>query len=808
MSNTLKSLLIDSNHASIFADPDHVAADGVYSGYFTDLRKRGEYSVRVAVSATQSSVTVLPSKYVDTVALYYTNRQISEYSEDRRQVAEQFSRVVSGGMFLTEYSQPVDQYPPCRITDLRIVSVNYNTSQITLSWSAPGGNYDRGTIQKYYVKYAVNDPSALRKDFSSQKSLPQSWIVDGTHSILRSQRPAAQMEYLNITVPHRDDVTYYFAVAAENIIGFVGPPSPVVGIALLPLQYPLQINRQDSSSIFSTGVIAAISASCGVALLVLVIILLLCLKRRRRESVKSDDEEKLELTSKKTSNSSTISSNTSGSRKDKRERRAKKKKLAKDDDKEDMIAADVVSQVTDTTYVNTTVSECDLETHQKQHALDNEEMEYQKQVETVQVPTQSKERNEHVVISECDPYTDVKYKTPSVQESKVPEQGTHTYEELSPRAVDPEYDHVQHTNMQQTENQQELIQQLKQPVQTDLQLQIIESETKLSELVDSIKEQPTNLEWEPTSQELQEHLATKEETSKQESTTSEVKGNNSLQQSHDSQNEDTNETEILHHALGEVTQVNITEAGESDNEWKQETCHSSQTDKKESQSETVTSTLQTETNKKAAVLDNTTQLDEGHTAGQVEQQKTLLPNSQSEENTTAAAAADPFTFPIALQSEQPAPAAELHHNKENKTDVNTELAVAGTVVVNDEDEDCIPSVARLVVLSPKEGTPPKDININIEPTVSPGHSEQGSAVEDHYVVSDSPSRLSLDSAEITAIDEVSNEDISPVTATDGDDKVEQSNETSNKAMENRETDSQLVDGDKTTVEQKTDSNIL
>ena len=246
--------------------------------------------MRVRVSGTAHSVTVPPAPYTDTAALYLNYERSADTTTQTHSTGH-FSRAISAGMFITSDYQPDDVFPPSRITDLKI-SANYNTSTVTLSWSAPGDDYDRGSVRSYAVKYAENDAYGLRKRFSSQPSLPLPWITEETYRVLNSPRIAGHVEYLNITLPQRDNVTYYFAVAATDDSGIEGPPSPVVGIALLPPQFP---EKPEESSGLNTGIIAAVIVCPLVFVLAGGIVVLVCLKRKQRSRVEGRVDEKAKL---------------------------------------------------------------------------------------------------------------------------------------------------------------------------------------------------------------------------------------------------------------------------------------------------------------------------------------------------------------------------------------------------------------------------------------------------------------------------------------------------------------------------------
>lgn len=63
-----------------------------------------------------------------------------------------FVRKIAGTSFYVENSVPLeeDPYPPGRVTDLRVERVLDSASEIKLSWTAPGGDYDKGKGINYH----------------------------------------------------------------------------------------------------------------------------------------------------------------------------------------------------------------------------------------------------------------------------------------------------------------------------------------------------------------------------------------------------------------------------------------------------------------------------------------------------------------------------------------------------------------------------------------------------------------------------------------------------------------------------------
>ncbi|GAB1288205.1 Chloride channel accessory 4B [Apodemus speciosus] len=145
--------------------------DGVYSRYFTAYSENGRYSLKVRADGGTNSArrslwhpssraTYIPGWVVD--APHKGNGEIqqnpprSEMTEATQPVLENFSRTASGGAFVmsnVSSDQLADQYPPSQITDLQATLA---WEKISLTWTAPGDDYDVGTVQQYIIRTSEN----------------------------------------------------------------------------------------------------------------------------------------------------------------------------------------------------------------------------------------------------------------------------------------------------------------------------------------------------------------------------------------------------------------------------------------------------------------------------------------------------------------------------------------------------------------------------------------------------------------------------------------------------------------------------
>ncbi|XP_004639374.1 calcium-activated chloride channel regulator 4-like [Octodon degus] len=134
--------------------------DGVYSRYFTAYSENGRYSLKVRAHAgTNSARRRLghPRSRAAYIPGWVVNGEIEgnpprpETDENAETVVESFSRTASGGAFVVSgfTSSATDVFPPSQITDLNATPEG---EEITLTWTAPGEDFDVGKVQQYIVR--------------------------------------------------------------------------------------------------------------------------------------------------------------------------------------------------------------------------------------------------------------------------------------------------------------------------------------------------------------------------------------------------------------------------------------------------------------------------------------------------------------------------------------------------------------------------------------------------------------------------------------------------------------------------------
>ncbi|XP_058393099.1 calcium-activated chloride channel regulator 4-like [Diceros bicornis minor] len=176
------------------AGADSFKNDGVYSRYFTAYSDNGRYSLKVrAHGGTNAATRSLrrPPNRAAYIPGWVVNGEIEgnpprpEIDEDTQTTLENFSRIASGGAFVVSNVSTLplpDLYPPSQITDLEATS---DGDEISLTWTAPGDDYDVGKVQQYIIRTSgsildlrdnfddalqVNTTDLLPKEANSQET--------------------------------------------------------------------------------------------------------------------------------------------------------------------------------------------------------------------------------------------------------------------------------------------------------------------------------------------------------------------------------------------------------------------------------------------------------------------------------------------------------------------------------------------------------------------------------------------------------------------------------------------------------------
>jgi calcium-activated chloride channel regulator 4 len=166
------------------AGADAFKNDGVYSRYFTAYSGNGRYSLKVrAHGGTNSARRSLqhPANRATFIPGWVVNGEIKlnpprSETDDAQTVLESFSRTATGDAFVMSDvpSGPLpDLFPPSQITDLH---ATLDGDNINLTWTAPGDDFDVGTVREYIIRISGNITD-LRDNFDDALQVNTSDLV-------------------------------------------------------------------------------------------------------------------------------------------------------------------------------------------------------------------------------------------------------------------------------------------------------------------------------------------------------------------------------------------------------------------------------------------------------------------------------------------------------------------------------------------------------------------------------------------------------------------------------------------------------
>ena len=234
--------------------PDLAAADGVYSGYFTQFSQlAGLYSVAVTVTNHHGRAGVrTPGQEVvsPVCGLQYRRAATVPALHFTRSTRAPSFFLAEGVRFSIQGGVPArpDLYPPRRITDLRVRTVA-DSELVEVSWTAPGDDLDQGTAASYQLRWSED-----RRQLSQQLfSAAQLW----TEAAQLLPSPAGTLEQLNLTVP-RVNSALYVAVVAVDAAANTGAVSNIV---------PVFVAREERAAADSAAAATASTAVSSLTLL-------------------------------------------------------------------------------------------------------------------------------------------------------------------------------------------------------------------------------------------------------------------------------------------------------------------------------------------------------------------------------------------------------------------------------------------------------------------------------------------------------------------------------------------------------------
>uniref|UniRef100_A0A8C4T5M7 VWFA domain-containing protein n=1 Tax=Erpetoichthys calabaricus TaxID=27687 RepID=A0A8C4T5M7_ERPCA len=269
------------------AAADLVKDDGIYSSFMTDYDGTGRYNFKVQVSklhtetkaaAGHTSGAMYVQGYLENGTVHLNPPKLAIDDEDFP--VEDFVRTKSGGTFMVKVVPPANQdvFPPCQITDLSAELLN-NT--VTLAWTAPGDDMDKGTVAEYEIrksKQAVH----LRDNFHNATQINTSSIIPLT---------ARSREEFSFDLEEEEKVNnsaIFFAVVScdESLLA-----SDVSNIARVVIYHPSPKSRDPDTSNQNRKLTVGLAVSLVTIILCSVLGLIVFIINKRNSGMTVLDEE-------------------------------------------------------------------------------------------------------------------------------------------------------------------------------------------------------------------------------------------------------------------------------------------------------------------------------------------------------------------------------------------------------------------------------------------------------------------------------------------------------------------------------------
>ncbi|CAL8101953.1 unnamed protein product [Orchesella dallaii] len=207
-SNSISVKLLDTGSG----DPDITWGDGIYSAYFTQLGPNpGLFTVSLQIDDNNGQAVVpvhtniTRKSYDKPVCCGTSVPHIATVPTGS------FIRKIAGSSFYIENGVPLEEdlYPPGRVTDLRVERVIDSASEIKLSWTAPGGDYDKGKAARYEIRCYTSREALMNENFGTQGILVHS-------SLTPEPEEYGVRQSCTAAIPWANDYFYYGIVAIDS----------------------------------------------------------------------------------------------------------------------------------------------------------------------------------------------------------------------------------------------------------------------------------------------------------------------------------------------------------------------------------------------------------------------------------------------------------------------------------------------------------------------------------------------------------------------------------------------------------------
>ncbi|XP_037671963.1 calcium-activated chloride channel regulator 4 [Choloepus didactylus] len=269
------------------AGADSLKNDGVYSRYFINYTENGRYSLKIRAHGGTNAVRSLkrPLNRAFYIPGWVVDGKIEANPpkpeiEDIQTTVESFSRTASGGAFVVSNVSKLplpDLYPPSQITDL---DASPDGDQISLTWTAPGDNFDVGKVRQYVIRISGSILD-LRDNFDGALQV-------NTTGLIPSEANSKEIFAFKPENISEENVTHIFiAIQSVDKSNLTSKVSNIAQVALFIPQADPSPDDNHQNPTYNSGVnisVLILSVVGSVAVVSIILSTTICILNKKRNA--------------------------------------------------------------------------------------------------------------------------------------------------------------------------------------------------------------------------------------------------------------------------------------------------------------------------------------------------------------------------------------------------------------------------------------------------------------------------------------------------------------------------------------------
>ena len=190
-------------------NPDMMEGDSIYSGYFFQYAEVGGwYSLQLTAESIAGTSTAQLEGWAESPVCgnMVAETKLVPTGPFTRHAAAASLHSSSGAVYVIREGVPArkDAYPPSRVTDLRVEG---EAANLSLVWTAPGGDFTQGRVETYSVRWAEGRDQLLKNFWEQGKEVDEE---------VGEPEMAGKLESLDLAVLRTNSQLYYALVATDR----------------------------------------------------------------------------------------------------------------------------------------------------------------------------------------------------------------------------------------------------------------------------------------------------------------------------------------------------------------------------------------------------------------------------------------------------------------------------------------------------------------------------------------------------------------------------------------------------------------